>query len=249
MADLSMAQLGAALGCTPQWISAVEQGDKPPSEAFALDLDTYYKTDGAFHHLWKSIKRAGNSRVLLPGFPKYLELEAQAVFIRSFEAQVVPGLLQTEAYARGVMNADEPPATLEERVAGRMERRAIFLTERPPNTLFVLDESILHRPVGSPEVMREQFDKLAEFAESPQIQVRILPYSSGTYAGRDGAFTILSFSGESDVVYSEAPGISQLIEDKDAVAGCAVRFDLVMGEALPRSESTRMIMKAREDYR
>ncbi|MGI8332836.1 helix-turn-helix domain-containing protein [Actinomadura scrupuli] len=209
MADLSMAQLAAALGCSPQWIGTMEQGDKPPSEAFSADLDTYFKTDGAFHHLWKSIKRAGRNGVLLPGFPRYVELEADAVFIRSFEVQLVPGLLQIEAYARALMNAAEPAATLEERVAGRMERQVILRQDVPPHPLFVLDESVLHRPIGGPKVMHEQLGKILEFATSTRVQIRVLPYSTVSYAAMDGAFTMLGFERDPDLVYVEGPNISQ----------------------------------------
>jgi transcriptional regulator with XRE-family HTH domain len=247
-ADLSMAQLAAALGCSAQWIGQVELADKPPSRPFAIDLDTYFKTDGSFYRLWKAIKRAGHGRSLLPGFPRFVELEERAVFIRCFAGQVVPGLLQTEPYARAVMNPDELPATLEERVSGRLERQRILAREKPPKILFVLDESVLHRPIGGPEVMRDQLAKLAGFNESPQIQIRILSYSSVTYAGLDGSFLMLSFARDPEVLYVEGPGFAQLIEDREAVRECEVRFDLVLGEALPRAESSKKILRAREDF-
>jgi transcriptional regulator with XRE-family HTH domain len=77
-ADLSMNRLGEALGCSGQWIGQVELAEKPPSEQFAIDLDTYFESGGGFHRLWQSIKRASRRRVPLPGFPRYLELEAEA---------------------------------------------------------------------------------------------------------------------------------------------------------------------------
>ncbi|HEV7936303.1 MAG TPA: helix-turn-helix transcriptional regulator, partial [Actinomadura sp.] len=174
-ADLSMAQLGAALGCSGQWIGQVELAEKPPSEQFAIDLDTYFETDGSFHRLWKAIKRAGRSQVLLPGFPAYLELEAQAVLIRGFVAQLVPGLFQTEDYARAVMDPRLTPAALEERVATRIERQAILGRGEPPNAWYVLDEAVLHRLVGGQEVMRKQLTLLIELAMTSHIQIRILP--------------------------------------------------------------------------
>ncbi|MCW2898986.1 MAG: hypothetical protein JWO67_1251 [Streptosporangiaceae bacterium] len=246
-ADLSMAQLGAALGCSGQWIGQVELAEKPPSEQFAIDLDTYFKTDGSFNRLWKAIKRAGRSQVLLPGFPAYMELEAQAVLIRSFVAQLVPGLLQTERYARGVMDPRLKPAMLEERVQARLEQQAVLCGEDPPNAWFVLDEAVLHRPVGGSEVMREQLGRLAELGESPHIQVRILPFSSVTFAGLDGKFTVLRLADGTEILYQEGPGFGQLIEDAGAVADCAARFDLVMGEALPRGASHQMILKRLEE--
>ncbi|MBC6459027.1 helix-turn-helix domain-containing protein [Actinomadura sp. HBU206391] len=248
-ADLSMARLATALGCSAQWIGQVELGEKPPSEEFAYDLDTYFKTCGNFHRLWEAIKRAGRCRVLLPGFPRYLELEAEAVSIRRFSTQAIPGLLQTEPYARAVMALGRLQPALDQRVAARMERQKVLLREQPPNALFVLEEAILHRPIGGSQIMCEQLETLAKFTEAGETQVRILPFASVTEAALDGAFTILSFGNDPDLVYVEAPGITQLIDDKDTVAECGVRFDLLMGEALPRAESTELIFKLLEEHR
>lgn len=248
-AGLTMSQLGAALGCSPQWIGQVELGEQP-SEAFAQDLDTFFKTGGSFHRLWKAIKRAKRARVLLPGFPKYLQAESKATLIRSFEPQLVPGLLQSERYARAVSTAGRNPSALEDWVAARLDRQqAILHGDCPPDAWFVLDEAVLHRPVGGADVMREQLKLLAGFAESRLTHVRVLPYSSVTYAALDGKFTILRLNDGSEVMYQEGPCFSQLIEDDDAVAEAGVRFDLVMGEALPRGESHRLILRALEDYK
>ncbi|MFD0683187.1 helix-turn-helix domain-containing protein [Actinomadura fibrosa] len=98
-AGLSMSQLAKALGCSPQWVCQLEKADKPASEQAALDLDTYFKTDGweendgHFHRLYTAIRRAGQHRALRPGFESYLEQESRAIGIRCFAAQIVPGLL------------------------------------------------------------------------------------------------------------------------------------------------------------
>src|SRR5690606_20295606 len=129
-AKLSQNELAKALGCTPQWICQLEKADKTVSEQTALDLDTYFKTDGwdqnegHFRRIHQSIRRAGRSRVLLPGFDAYLRHESKAIGIRCFAAQVVPGLLQTEGYARALMMPGESLETLDARVSGRMERQA-----------------------------------------------------------------------------------------------------------------------------
>jgi transcriptional regulator with XRE-family HTH domain len=246
-AELSRPQLGEVLGYTGQWIGQVELTKSNPSEQFAIDLDTYFKTNGLFFRLWKSIRRATNRRVLLPGFPRYLELEAEAVLIRHFATQLIPGMLQTERYMRAIMDPAVTSAALEERIATRLERQAILQKENPPKTLFVLDEAVLRRTVGGPEVMAEQLTQLVEFAKMPMVEVRILPFSSVTYAGLDGSFVILQLSERQEILYQEGPGIGQVIDAPDAVADCAVRFDLVMGEALPRGESLKMIQRALED--
>lgn len=244
---LSRPQLAERLGCTAQWVGQIELATSTPSEPFALDLDTYYKTGGTFHRLWKSIQRATRRRVLLPGFPRYLELEAKAVLVRAFVTQLVPGLLQTEAYTRATMDPALPPAVVEERVAARVDRQAILRKEKPPRALFVLDEAVLHRRMGGNEVMAEQLRHLVELAEVPHIEVRVLPFSAVTPAGLDGKFTLLRLRDGDECLYQEGPGFSQVIDETDIIADCTVRFDLVMGEALSRDESVKLILKVLED--
>src|SRR3954462_11313152 len=99
-----------------------------------------------------------------------------------------------------------------------MGRQAIFHRDIPPHAWFMLDEAVLQRPFGGPDVMREQLKLLAGLATSPYIQVRILPYSSTTFAGLDGKFTILRLGDGAEILYQEGPGLSQLIEDADIVA-------------------------------
>jgi transcriptional regulator with XRE-family HTH domain len=248
-AGLSQPQLAESLGCTATWIGKIETGESCPSEATALDLDTYFTTNGTFWRLWRLIKQAGKNLALPPWLPQFIELEAEANSHQSFEAQVIPGLLQTEAYARAVMSAGQTPKALDERVAARMERQAIHNRDNPPRMWFVLDEAVIRRPIGGHEVMRQQLEHLLKLMdEALHLQIRVLPFSSATYAGLDGSFRILGFENKPDIAYHEGPEISQLIEDPAIVAEYAVRFDLVMGEALPRVESLKMITSALEDY-
>ncbi|MEW2357658.1 helix-turn-helix transcriptional regulator [Spirillospora sp. NPDC029432] len=248
-AQLSLQRLAEKLGYTAQWINQVELAKKPPSEKFAMDVDTFFGTDGRFHRIWNDHKKEKRRRVLLPGFPAYLEAEAQATSIRSFSAQLVPGLLQSENYARAISSAGRTPAALEDWVAARMEEQAILRREKPPKALFILDESTLHRPVGGPEVMSEQLDMLARFVDAQHIQVRILSFASVTYAGLDGSFTVLHLKDGGELLYQEGPGFGQLIDDAGLVDDSGVRFDLLMGEALPANESREMILRALEDFR
>lgn len=249
-AKLSRPQLAKALGCTPQWIEKLETGQRPPSEATATDLDTYFQLPArTFFVMWDEIKREGKQLSFLPGFDIFIEHEGRANWVRSFVTQVIPGLLQTEAYARGVMGSGQTRDSLDELVTKRMRRQAVLRRDDPPGLVFVLDESVLHRPVGGRAVMYEQLSYLKDVAEnSPNIHIGILPFSSITWAGLDGSFTILGFADKSDVVYLEAPGTGQLIAAPEQVTSYAVRFDLVMGEALPSAESLKMITRVLEGY-
>ncbi|MCO5970580.1 helix-turn-helix domain-containing protein [Actinoallomurus soli] len=253
-ASLSRNRLAEALGCSPQWIYKLEKTDKTVSEQVAYDLDTYFKTegwerdDGLFHRIYEDLRSSGRRRVLLPGFDAYVRYEARAVGIRCFAPQVVPGLLQIEYYMRGLMDPAAPGETLEARVAGRLERQTILTRDKPPIARFVLDESVLRRPVGGPKVMVDQVDHLIGLAQSPRIQVRIMPFDRVTPAALVGNLILLSFERESDLMYTEASDVGQLTGSKEMVSKAGVDFETIMGEALSRGESLDLLSRAREAY-
>lgn len=249
-AGLSRPQLADALGCKPGWIEKLETAQKPPSEATADDLDTHFDTGPArtFWIMWREIKREGKHLAAPPGFDKYTELEAEADTIREFDAQLVPGLLQTPAYARATLVTRQSLDT-EDHVVARMERQEHLARNKNPRMWFVVDEAALRRPVGGPEVMREQLERLIEIATTNhRVQIRVLPFSSVTYAGLDGSFHVLSLPGGVDVAYHESPEISHVIEHVSTVAEYRVRFHLVMGESFRNDESLTMIRKILEEY-
>lgn len=146
------------------------------------------------------------------------------------------------------MSTSQSPHTLEERVAGLLERQAaVFDRPDPAKAWFVLDESALQRVVGGPDVMQAQLVKLCDLASSPNVHVRILPFESVTYAGLDGMFVTLALADGTEVAYHEGPGVNQLTQELATVNEYRARFDLVMGEAYPRRESLKIINKMLEN--
>lgn len=146
---------------------------------------------------------------VLPGwFQTYVGLEGAASLIRLYEVQFVQGLFQTEAYMNAVVSRGmkEPnQAEVDRRVALRLERQKLLVSESAPEFHVVLDEAALRRPYGGREVMRGQLQHLIDVSERPNITLQVLPFSLGGHAGESGAFTMLSFpeSDISDVVYLE----------------------------------------------
>ncbi|MCF3124842.1 MULTISPECIES: helix-turn-helix domain-containing protein [Streptomyces] len=147
---------------------------------------------------------------ILPGwFSMYVSLEGAASLIRSYEPHFVPGLLQTEEYARGVMRSgaigQTRPADIERYVALRMERQSLLTREDAPRLWVVMDETALRRPVGSVDVMREQLDRLIEATEMPHVTLQIAPFAAGPHPGTYGPFVIFRFAMAElpDMVYSE----------------------------------------------
>jgi hypothetical protein len=129
-------------------------------------------------------------------YDEYLALEGEAVLISEWEAQVMPGLLQTDEYARAVIEAGvgvDESETIQHRLALRMARQAVLTREPPPTLRVVLDEAVLHRVVGGPEVLHRQLGRLAEASRWPGVELLILPFSAGAHAGQTESFMVLEF--------------------------------------------------------
>jgi transcriptional regulator with XRE-family HTH domain len=247
-AGLGKTHLADLLGCTGQWIAMVENAVKPPSEAFAIDLDTYFKTPvNDFYRLWEELKRAGKHRLLPEGFPAFLQMESEATSIREYEALLVTGLLQTEEYARDVLRSGQKADVLEQVIASRLERQAILERDDPPRLWLLLDETVIRRSIGTSSVMRDQLKRLIRSAEQPNITVQVVPSAAGSHPGLEGSFFILSFDGAPDVGYIEgAGGHGILVEKKEQVLALEVRYDLIRAAALPESESLQLMAAVME---
>jgi transcriptional regulator with XRE-family HTH domain len=249
--NLSRPKLAEALGCSPQWIEKLESGNQKPSIDTACDLDTYYGLHEVFQAIAEAVDGLGKRpRTDLPlGFDVFQVLESQATAIRSYCAQVVEGLLQSEDYARALMGAGQVRAKLEERVETRLARQNILARDTPPRLSVILDESVLRRPVGGPKVMYDQLAYLLDVAtNSTNIQLRVLPFDRISWASTDGSFKILSLADGPDVAYFEGTGVGVVLRALDQVAEAGLRFDLVLGEAPTRAETIDMIARALEDY-
>jgi hypothetical protein len=174
----------------------------------------------------------------------FTEMEARATSMLTFDPQVVPGLLRTEDYARALLRAARPRDTdeqVEQHVTATLHRQAILERERPPLLWAVLDEALLHRPVGGWEVMRRQLLRLLEAGRSGHVVVQVLPFEVGAHAEMAGARTILRLPGQGDVVYAEGAGGGRFVDELDEVAECALRFDLLRAEALSPAKSAAVI--------
>lgn len=238
-AGLTGKELADALGCTPQWISTMESGRKVSKQS-AEDLDTYFKTGDYFRRHWKLINEIEVQFVLPPGFQEYVEYEKKATSYRISCALLINGLFQTEDYTRSILLANGG-TNVSELTAKRMERQTALAREVPPHTWMVLDETVLQRTVGGPDVMREQLSFLLEISERVNTMLQVIPKSAGYHAGLGGDFTILSFDEGPDLAYTESAGEGFLIEKPVRVRDKVVRWDLLRGYALPLEESRVMI--------
>lgn len=147
---------------------------------------------------------------VLPGwFSMHVSLEGAAALIRQYEPHFVPGLLQTEDYARGVLRSgaigQTRPEDIQRLVDLRMQRQELLTREDAPRLWVVMDETVLRRPVGGPEVMRAQIDKLLEAAKLPNVTLQVAPFANGPHPGTYGPFVLFRFAMPElpDMVYSE----------------------------------------------
>lgn len=246
---LSQQQLADALGCSGQWIGQVELSEKSPSEAFALDLDTYFQTNGSFHRLWQSIRRAYRKLALPQWFKKWVEIEQQAHTLKNWEPLVVPGLLQTPDYARAVLNR-QPGVTqdqIDEQIAKRIERQAILTGDEPTMLWVVIDESVLTRPIGDAAVMRDQLAHLIEMSARSNVTIQALPHEAGGSCGLAGAFWIASIRGGLDTVYLESDCEGRVSDHPDEVIATGNRYAAISADALSAKASLRLMTKVMEE--
>ncbi|MGK5558343.1 helix-turn-helix domain-containing protein [Actinomadura kijaniata] len=240
-ANLTKRALAEAINYAEQYVGQIELSRRVPSPDFAAALDAYFQTNGVFARLWKRIDEAGETVVFPPGFPRYLELEAQAKVARVFCLMQVTGLLQTVDYAREVLLALQRPAAAERLLESRTRRQELLTKEDAPHLFVTLDERVLHSGIGGPETMRAQLAHLLKVSESRDVMIDVVPQEMGSYVGLEGSFTILGFENRADVAYTEAAGHGTVIEDPVRVADYRVRYDLIRGYALPIAESRRLI--------
>lgn len=180
---------------------------------------------------------------LLPAwFETYIGLEQAATTIRTYEAQFVPGLLQTADYARAVIQLGNTDET-ERRVAIRMRRQRILYRVAAPTLWAVIDESALRRPVGGVEVLQEQIEHLLTMADRPSIRIQVLPYSAGGHSAAGGPFSILRFPEPelADIVYTEQLTSSLYFDKQRDVELYMSVMNRISVEALSPVDSIRFL--------
>ena len=212
-------------------ISRLELGRVSFKERDIADLLSYYGVeDPVRREALLSLARDAN----IPGwwhtyddvvpvwFQTYVGLEESASLIRTFEVQFVPGLLQTEDYARSVISAGQPELRAEEierRVALRLARQRMLHRTPAPRLWAVIDEAALRRPIGGSKVMRAQIQHMLELMTLPNVTVQVMPFRFGGHAAECGAFSILRFPEPElpDVVYVEQPGGALYLDKREHV--------------------------------
>ncbi|MFF8729147.1 Scr1 family TA system antitoxin-like transcriptional regulator [Streptomyces sp. NPDC015171] len=241
-AGLTQKELGAVIFCTGSLIGQIETTLKVPTREFAERADAALLTDGFFSRLVGLVLRSQ----LPTWFQPFAELEAKATYISTYQAQMIYGLLQTEAYASAVLETGMPDK-LDELVAARMERQRILAREQPPLTWVVLDEAALHRPIGGADVMRDQLAHLLSFRDDKWVRIQVLPFRVGEHASLIGSFTGLRFNDHPDLIYTEDLISGHTTANPETVREAAFRYAHLQASALSVEDSAALITCVMEE--
>ncbi|NKZ02943.1 helix-turn-helix domain-containing protein [Actinomadura latina] len=243
--NLSQAQLAEILGVDTSTVSNYESGTSKIPERKADILDQLWRTRGHFVRMRRYAESMHN-----PDWRhQNVEHEARASVIRAYESSLVPGLIQTEGYARaGFESAGIGKPEADELWEQRSARQTILDHPDPPQLYVLLDQAVITRHVGGREVMREQLARLLEVADWPHTMLRIIPWEAGAHMGQDGAFKLMTVE-RGSVVYIEAAIEGRLITDAAKLADMGLRWERIGARALPESLTRRLIADQMESKR
>ncbi|MFG1856208.1 DUF5753 domain-containing protein [Actinomadura geliboluensis] len=205
-------------------------------------LDREWDTGGLFTFLVGFAIAGHNTE----WFKAHAEMELRARELRIWELSWIPGLFQTEDYARALFESASSP-DVEADLATRMKRQEVLKREPGPIVRAFLDQGVLDQPVGSPDIMRAQLAVILEWSQHPNITIRVVPRSVGAHLGRDGSFKIMTV-GNADITYTEACGGGRLVMDADEVRSFRLRFDRITDRALPVDASIDLIKRVMKEF-
>ncbi|HCU95507.1 MAG TPA: XRE family transcriptional regulator [Actinobacteria bacterium] len=253
-ATLTGEEAAGRLGWSPSKISRIETGQTAPSPADLRRVLDLYEVVGTQRERLELLGLSAGQRgwwdayadTLGPEYTALIALEAEAESVRWYSPMLVPGLLQTEQYAREVIRSGlliAPPGEIERRVQVKMTRQRVLTRENPLQLAVVIDEAAILRMVGGPQVMREQLAHLAAMAARPNVSVQVLPLAAGAHPATTGEFTILGFPQliAPDVVFLENMTSDLYVEHEAEVYRYGMAFDRLRALALPPHESAAFI--------
>ena len=241
---MTQAALAKAVFASDSLVAAWESGRRVPKPQYVKPLIEILRVDPMLARMIAELVTS----VAPEWFGKLLELEARAISLLTYEALVVPGLLQTEGYARQVLaKGGRQNIDIEEMVSARLERQGILSSDDPPMFVAIMDEGVLRRPVGGPKVMHEQLTHLLNAAESPDVMLQVVPYSAGAYPGLAGAFMIIGLEGR-EVVYVDHAFSGDIVEAANDVATMKRIWEALRVEALSGKQSIELLAEVAKEW-
>jgi hypothetical protein len=248
----SQDEFAPALNRDRSVIGKAESGEYPPTDTVLADWLDRCGITGRLRTVLLGMARFARMRDGGPvkiWFVGWVDAEGKAHTLRIWQPIIVPGIIQTPAYARELfaamgMNDDQ----VSDYVQSRLSRQAILDQAEPPSVVIVLDELALHRLIGTPEIMREQLEHAIELSKRPNIYLHILPTRTGANAGLGGPIHLATGIGSPEVLLVGALIEDQVSADPALVRRASASFDAVRGDALNRADSRNVLMEALERW-
>ncbi|MFJ8017882.1 Scr1 family TA system antitoxin-like transcriptional regulator [Streptomyces sp. NPDC096339] len=244
-AGLTQEQLHPLVGYSVQYVASVEQGRRQPSRRFVEKAEEVLD---AFGVIRIAAKRLTRQRGLAKWFRRWADLEETALALNTYECRSIPGLLQTEAYARALIGDVLPPPTPEEveaRIVARLARQKLL--SRTPYTVFsfIIDEAVILRQTGGPEVTRQLIDHLLDCARLPNLDLQIMPLISPEHAGLGGSFQLLETEDHEWMGYSEGQQSGRVLSDPKDLSLLHQRYAKLRIQALNPADSAGLLKRMR----
>ncbi|MFE6283573.1 Scr1 family TA system antitoxin-like transcriptional regulator [Streptomyces sp. NPDC057877] len=248
-AGLTQQKLADQVFVSGAYIGQFEHAIRKPQLDIAQRIDEILRTDGIFERLCR--KLVDNKRYA-DYFAEVVALEQTATKICEFAATVVPGLLQTAAYARAITIAANPFVTdeyVEEKVAARLERQHVLKAPTKPEYWVVMHENVLRVQVGDQKAMAEQLARIAGLMRERKVWVTVIPYTAGAHASMGGMLQLMEFDDAPPIAYTETSFSGTLMDDAAVVKRAHRAYDLLRVAALSPEASLDLMESAAEDYR
>ncbi|MFB6873950.1 helix-turn-helix domain-containing protein [Streptomyces sp. NPDC056323] len=247
-AGMSQKDLGIAAHCGEDLISAMERGVRTPQPEFLVRVDPLLDAGGVLCAAVDEVREAlTRARTRHPDwFRNYARVEAEALALHDYSNQAVPGLLQTEAYARALFTQRRPlldEETIERRIADRLDRQRIFDRWPPPTMTYVLEEVVLQRPLGGHAAHREQLERLLKVGRMRTVSLQVMPTRTEEHPSLGSSFIVLTPKGRQEAAYTETYGYPRLITAPEEVRVFSERYGNIRSQALTNRESLTLIEK------
>ncbi|MET7753882.1 helix-turn-helix transcriptional regulator [Streptomyces sp. NPDC005389] len=245
-AGLTQQELADMAVMTRSHIAHIEAGRRIPSKEDARRLDRALSTGNVLSSFLPD-----DGAAVADYFESARLLEQQALMIREFALSFIPGILQTERYARAVLSTSFPPVGEEEcdrLVVTRLERAKILDDPVMPVVWALLDEAVLRRSVGSGGIMAEQITHMVRLVESGRVRVHVLPFGVGAYQLLQGMLSLMWFEDQPPLAYAEGNSVGTVHDSPALVTRLQGAYDLALSDALPLRESLALLRATAKDY-
>ncbi|MFH9422531.1 Scr1 family TA system antitoxin-like transcriptional regulator [Streptomyces sp. NPDC017529] len=246
-AGLTQEKLSEQVVMSRTHIAHIEAGRRKPAPDDARRLDQVLVTGGVFARFLPTL----DGRPVADHYEQAALFEQQATMVQEYGATLVPGLLQTRAYARAVFRSGFPPMSdkdCDDAVVTRIARQSILEDAVTPALWVLLDEAVLRRPVGGPAVMAEQLRHIAGMGERGRVRVHVIPFSVGVHAILESGTTLMWFDDAPPIVYVEGLRTGTILDSPDVVHNCQSSYALALGDARSHEDSLALVRAVAEEY-